>query len=41
MTETGMDERVIRRAGVHDAPAVLGIFDDVIAWFVSIGNEGQ
>ncbi|MBN3782409.1 GNAT family N-acetyltransferase [Burkholderia sp. Ac-20345] len=41
MTVTGMDEVVIRRASAHDAPAVLGIFDDVIAWFVTIGNEGQ
>jgi len=36
-----MDGVVIRRASAHDAPAVLGIFDDVIAWFVAIGNDGQ
>ncbi|VWC00323.1 acetyltransferase [Burkholderia lata] len=41
MTMIEADERVIRRASALDAPAVLGIFDDVIAWFVTIGNEGQ
>ncbi len=35
------DELTIRRASAADAPAVLRIFDEVIAWFVSIGNEGQ
>lgn len=32
---------LIRRATALDAPAVLKIFDEVIAWFVQIGNEGQ
>ncbi|MBN3836432.1 GNAT family N-acetyltransferase [Burkholderia sp. Ac-20344] len=41
MTVTGTDEPAIRRASALDAPAVLGIFDDVIAWFVDIGNDGQ
>jgi GNAT superfamily N-acetyltransferase len=41
VTVTGTHETVIRRASAHDVPAVLEIFDDVIAWFVSIGNEGQ
>lgn len=41
MTVTGTDERVIRRASALDVPAVLGIFDEVIAWFAAIGNEGQ
>ncbi len=41
MKVTGTDERVIRRASALDVPAVLGIFDEVIAWFVAIGNEGQ
>lgn len=31
----------IRRACAADAPAVLDIFDDVIEWFVSIGNSDQ
>ncbi|CAB3907166.1 GNAT family N-acetyltransferase [Achromobacter sp. ACM04] len=35
------NELTIRRARVEDAPAVLRIFDQVIAWFVSMGNEGQ
>ncbi|WP_322081048.1 GNAT family N-acetyltransferase [Burkholderia sp. BCC1972] len=41
MTVTGTDERVIRRAGAPDVPAVLAIFDEVIAWFAAIGNVGQ
>jgi len=31
----------IRRASVADAPAVLRLFDEVIAWFVEMGNTGQ
>ncbi len=41
LTTTETDELTIRRASVEDAPAVLRIFDGVIAWFVSMGNEGQ
>ncbi|MGK8198362.1 GNAT family N-acetyltransferase [Burkholderia cepacia] len=41
VTVTGTNERVIRRASALDAPAVLEIFDEVIAWFVDIGNDGQ
>lgn len=37
----GMDDLVIRRASVADAPAVLAVFDQVIAWFVGIGNHHQ
>ena len=40
MTSTGVTGE-IRRASARDAPAVLAIFDDVIAWFVAIGNDGQ
>lgn len=31
----------IRPATPSDAAAVLGLFDDAVAWFVSIGNTGQ
>lgn len=31
----------IRPATPSDADAVLGLFDDAVAWFVSIGNTGQ
>lgn len=31
----------IRPATPADAAAVLGLFDDAVAWFVSIGNTGQ
>lgn len=31
----------VRRAVPTDAPAILGLFDDAIAWFVRIGNSGQ
>lgn len=31
----------LRRAAPDDAPAVLGLFDEAIAWFVQIGNTGQ
>ncbi|KFG97928.1 acetyltransferase [Burkholderia paludis] len=41
MTVTGTDEPAIRRASAQDAPAVLRIFDEVIAWFVEVGNDGQ
>jgi len=41
MTETGKDALNIRRASAADAPAVLGLFDEVIEWFVSIGNVQQ
>ncbi|WP_369683796.1 GNAT family N-acetyltransferase [Pseudomonas costantinii] len=41
MLTQGIDDWVIRRASVADAPAVLQVFDDVIAWFVSMGNQGQ
>ncbi len=41
MLNQGIEDWVIRRASVADAPAVLQVFDEVIAWFVSIGNEGQ
>ena len=41
MSGQGMDDWVIRRASVADAPAVLQMFDEVIAWFVGMGNHGQ
>ncbi|CRM32662.1 MULTISPECIES: GNAT family N-acetyltransferase [Pseudomonas] len=41
MFDQGSEGVVIRRASVADAPAVLQVFDEVIAWFVSIGNNGQ
>ena len=41
MTDTGNEALTIRRASVADAPAVLGLFDEVIAWFVAIGNPQQ
>lgn len=31
----------IRRATADDAPAVLKVFDEVMAWFVETGNDGQ
>lgn len=37
----GSDDLIIRRASVADAPAVLQVFDEVIAWFAAIGNDGQ
>lgn len=36
-----MSNLVIRRASAADAPAVLAIFDEVVAWFMTIGNEQQ
>lgn len=41
MTTVKPDDFVIRRASIADVPAVLRIFDDVIAWLVRMGNEGQ
>lgn len=41
MQVQGMDDWVIRRANVTDAPAVLQVFDEVISWFVEMGNDGQ
>ncbi|MBA0445858.1 GNAT family N-acetyltransferase [Stenotrophomonas maltophilia] len=41
MTETGKETLTLRRASVADAPAVLVLFDEVIEWFVSIGNLQQ
>ncbi|WP_067536511.1 GNAT family N-acetyltransferase [Nocardia crassostreae] len=41
MTENRLDDMVIRRAEAADAPAVLHLFDEVIAWFVAIGNREQ
>ncbi|MCP1292783.1 GNAT family N-acetyltransferase [Chromobacterium sp. S0633] len=32
---------IIRRASAADAPAVLKIFDEIIAWFVAMGNAEQ
>jgi len=37
----GTEGWVIRRASAADAPAVLHVFDDVIAWFVGMGNNAQ
>ncbi|MGG4774269.1 N-acetyltransferase family protein [Paenalcaligenes sp. Me52] len=36
-----MSNLIIRRASAADAPAVLAIFDEVVAWFLTIGNEQQ
>lgn len=36
-----MVETLIRRAASSDVDLILGLLDDVIAWFVSIGNTGQ
>ena len=41
MSVQGMDGWLIRRASVADAPAVLQVFDEVIAWFVGMGNDAQ
>ena len=41
MKVQGMDDLVIRPASVADAPAVVQVFDEVIAWFVGMGNDGQ
>lgn len=37
----GRGDLVIRRASVADASAVLRVFDEVIAWFFAMGNDGQ
>jgi GNAT superfamily N-acetyltransferase len=37
----GREGWVIRRASAADAPAVLQVFDEVIAWFVGMGNHAQ
>lgn len=31
----------VRRASAADAPAVLALFDEVIEWFASFGNDSQ
>ncbi|WP_353111464.1 GNAT family N-acetyltransferase [Microbacterium sp.] len=36
-----IDGIVIRRATEADAPEVLRLFDEIIEWFASIGNQGQ
>ncbi|MEB2647393.1 GNAT family N-acetyltransferase [Pseudomonas sp. C 49-2] len=41
MWTQGSDSLAIRRASAKDAVAVLQVFDEVIAWFVAIGNHGQ
>lgn len=41
MASAEPDGLIIRRATDTDAVAVLGLFDEVIAWFVEIGNAGQ
>ncbi|MCM2377542.1 MULTISPECIES: GNAT family N-acetyltransferase [Pseudomonas fluorescens group] len=41
MFDQGSEGVMIRRASVADASAVLQVFDEVIAWFVSMGNHGQ
>lgn len=41
MSIQGVEAWVIRRASAADVPAVLQVFDGVIAWFVSRGNTAQ
>ena len=41
MTDAAKQTLTMRRASVADAPAVLRLFDEVIAWFVAIGNPQQ
>ncbi|MFK9006356.1 GNAT family N-acetyltransferase [Pseudomonas pergaminensis] len=41
MSIQGKEDWVIRRASAADAPAVLQVFDEVIAWFVGMGNNAQ
>ncbi|WP_235085483.1 hypothetical protein [Chromobacterium sp. Beijing] len=41
MANTESDSLIIRRASAADAPAVLSIFDEIIAWFAEIQNPGQ
>ncbi len=37
----GMEELEIRRGGAEDAPALLSLFDDAVAWMVARGQTGQ
>ncbi|MET4575399.1 GNAT family N-acetyltransferase [Ottowia thiooxydans] len=39
--DVAAEQLVIRRATSVDAPAVLKVFDEVIAWFVQMGNKEQ
>lgn len=41
VTTGGLAALTLRRAVPSDAPAVLRLFDEAIAWFVSIGNTKQ
>lgn len=41
MSIQGREGWGIRRASAADAPAVLQVFDEVIAWFVGMGNHAQ
>jgi hypothetical protein len=41
VTDAAKQTLTMRRASVADAPAVLRLFDEVIAWFVAIGNPQQ
>ncbi|EPD42327.1 MULTISPECIES: GNAT family N-acetyltransferase [Delftia] len=41
MRHEGDGSLLIRRATALDVPAVLNVFDEVMAWFVQMGNEGQ
>ena len=41
MANAESDSLIIRRASAADAPAVLSIFDEIIAWFAEIQNPGQ
>lgn len=41
VSDAGKEALTIRRASAADAPAVLELFDEVIAWFVAIGNPQQ
>lgn len=41
MSVQEVDDWIIRRASAADAPAVLQVADEVIAWFVGMGNTGQ
>ncbi|WP_435748250.1 N-acetyltransferase family protein [Microbacterium sp. PMB16] len=41
MSTTALTDLPLRRAVPEDAAAVLRLFDEAIAWFVSVGNTGQ
>ena len=41
MFNQGREGELIRRASAADTPAVLQVFDEVIAWFVGMGNVDQ